>query len=666
MAGGAVGAVARGLGRLFSTGGVSGLNEGQLLERFVAQRDEAAFEALVVRHGPMVLGVCRQLLHDPNDVDDAFQATFLVLVRKAGTLRRRDLLGNWLYGVAYRVALRARGTAARRLATETPTEGMETVATARGPSPTDEAALKELHDEVHRLPDHYRAPVVLCDLQGLTHEEAAAQLGWPVGTVKGRLSRARNLLRTRLTRRGLDPAACVALPALLRRGVPLTLPAELLDPTLKAAALAAVGETSAAGLGLLSTQAVALSEGVLHVMSMTQLKLALASCTVAGTLLTAAGALAYQTPGDAAPKVETFTKEAAAGTASKTQAETQQKGFVPAQDLDAGLQAEMDAAFDRFLSARKTWSKEDVDRLLSWSSNFMSMQAEPPNTPNPRNNADRLKRAHVNRMKRLNDVLQRTQGPNHGELVAAGQRAVRLAENDQFIGPIPPPPIGKDPEPAEVGPPTEPVPSANAPITPPPSPAPAPATPKAAVTAKEPVITKRAVKKSEAMGEPMTGMMMGGMGWSVNPQKKENNNRLRLSIAGLAASVAEADESPKTKAILKKLDEPISMNFANETPLEDIIKYIKSATQGPTDTGIPIYVDPVGLKQADATLESAVTLDLEGVPLKTTLRLLLRQLNLAYCVKDGLLIISSVEGVFQELSEAESTQNKGILNRGFQ
>ena len=141
-----MGAVARGLGRLFTSGGVSGLSEGQLLDRFVTRRDEAAFEALVVRHGPMVLGVCRQLLRDPNDVDDAFQATFLVLVRKAGTLRRQDLLGNWLYGVAYRVSHRARTTAARRRENETPmSERVETLALCRGPSPDAAALLRELH-----------------------------------------------------------------------------------------------------------------------------------------------------------------------------------------------------------------------------------------------------------------------------------------------------------------------------------------------------------------------------------------------------------------------------------------------------------------------------------------------------------------------------------------
>src|SRR4051794_27924788 len=118
MASGTMGGLGRRLERLFTTGAVAGLSEGQLLDRFITLRDEAAFEALVSRHGPMVLGVCRQFLRDPNDVDDAFQATFLVLVRKAASVRHRDLLGNWLYGVAYRVAVRSRAVAARRAATE--------------------------------------------------------------------------------------------------------------------------------------------------------------------------------------------------------------------------------------------------------------------------------------------------------------------------------------------------------------------------------------------------------------------------------------------------------------------------------------------------------------------------------------------------------------------
>ena len=181
-----------------------GLSDGELLGRFVRQRDEAAFEALFWRHGPMVLAVCRRLL-PPADAEDAFQATFLVLVRKATSIGRREAVGAWLYRVAYRVALRARATA--RPVVELPPEGP--------PAPPDEESaawrdLRPLLDEaIDSLPEKYRTPVVLCYLEGKTHQEAARALGCPKGTVAVRLKRARDRLRRRLDRRGL------ALPAIL-------------------------------------------------------------------------------------------------------------------------------------------------------------------------------------------------------------------------------------------------------------------------------------------------------------------------------------------------------------------------------------------------------------------------------------------------------------------
>src|SRR5271166_2989572 len=199
------------LEQLFGHGTVTGLSESQLLDRFTTARDEAAFEALVELHGPMVLGVCRQFLRDPNDVDDAFQATFLVLVRKAGSLRQKDLLGNWLYGVACRVALRSRTVGIRRqmrVAAAGPMEGLPGNGGVCRYELASEVLLRNeerplVHEEVNRLPQKYRTPIVLCYFEGLTHDQAAARLGWPVGTVKGRLSRARDLLRKRLSRRGV-------------------------------------------------------------------------------------------------------------------------------------------------------------------------------------------------------------------------------------------------------------------------------------------------------------------------------------------------------------------------------------------------------------------------------------------------------------------------------
>jgi hypothetical protein len=142
----------------------------------------------------------------------------------------------------------------------------------------------------------------------------------------------------------------------------------------------------------------------------------------------------------------------------------------------------------------------------------------------------------------------------------------------------------------------------------------------------------------------MVGMMAGMMGGGLD----------RPQIAALAADLASRESDPKSKAVLKKLDEPISMSFANPTPFDDVLKYIKQATTTETYSGIPIYVDPKGLKEASATLQTQVSLDLDGVPLKTTLRLILKQNGLAYCVRDGVLIISSVQGVKEELSEAQS------------
>jgi RNA polymerase sigma factor (sigma-70 family) len=184
----------------------------ELLERFVAHGDETAFEALVARHGPMVLGVCRRRVLDPHDAEDAFQATFLVLLRKAHSLRRPELLGPWLYQVACRVATRARASALNRRERERC--GLDET-THDLSVQTDRSDLREaIDDEIRRLPDRYRAAFVLCHLEGYSHEQAAHQLGCPVGTVHSRVTRARERLRTNLSRRGFQPSAgllCAAL-----------------------------------------------------------------------------------------------------------------------------------------------------------------------------------------------------------------------------------------------------------------------------------------------------------------------------------------------------------------------------------------------------------------------------------------------------------------------
>jgi RNA polymerase sigma factor (sigma-70 family) len=192
---------------LFRVGAVGSLSDGQLLERFASGRGEAgelAFAALVERHGPLVARICRSILADTHEAQDAYQAAFLVLARKAGSLWVRESLGPWLHGVAYRVAIRARSASALRKVHER--RHAEAASAHVGERPWDEEVGPLLHEEVNRLPDRYRVPVVLCYLEGLTHEQAAEQLRWPVGTVRSRLSRGRDQLRSRLVRRGVAPA----------------------------------------------------------------------------------------------------------------------------------------------------------------------------------------------------------------------------------------------------------------------------------------------------------------------------------------------------------------------------------------------------------------------------------------------------------------------------
>jgi RNA polymerase sigma factor (sigma-70 family) len=180
-----------------------------LLKRFVAAQDEQAFAALVRRHAELVYGVCRRVLGHAQDAEDAFQATFLILARKAHSIRRRQYLAGWLYRVAFRTSLRARETQALRKAREN--EAFERRETYKPAGPVLDGMGDVLDEEVRRLPEKYRAPVLLCYMQGQTNEEAARQLRCPTGTVKVRLSRARDLLRRRLVRRG----AVLSVAALL-------------------------------------------------------------------------------------------------------------------------------------------------------------------------------------------------------------------------------------------------------------------------------------------------------------------------------------------------------------------------------------------------------------------------------------------------------------------
>ncbi len=201
MAGMPLRAALRHIHHLFTDGSVAGLADAQLLERFLARRDESAFTALVERHGPLVLATCRSVLHDPDSAEDAFQATFLILVRKAGVVRNRTALGGWLHRVARRVAVQANTDTRWRRHREQQAgarKGME----APNDSPHHELAMV-LHEEIDRLADRHRLPLVLCYLEELSHAQAALQLRWSERTLRRRLAEARERLRSRLVRRGV-------------------------------------------------------------------------------------------------------------------------------------------------------------------------------------------------------------------------------------------------------------------------------------------------------------------------------------------------------------------------------------------------------------------------------------------------------------------------------
>ncbi len=441
------------LGRIFQGESISGLSEWQLLERYLERRDELAFEALVTRHGPMVLGICRRMLGASPEAEDAFQATFLVLIRRARDLGPRDAIGPWLYGVATRVASRARTQVSRSRRLQT--APLEFAIPDRSGSTVEPDLVEILDQELSRLPGKYRSPLVLCYLEGRTHEEAARDLQWPLGTVKGRLARARDLLRTRLARRGFAPSAGV-IGVLSSPDLRIALDRPLVGHAVGASVRLAAGQSVAQ---VVSQSVTSLVEGVLATMFLSKIKWAALAAVAAGFAFTSAAVLGRQ------------------------DAETK-------------------------LAQVQTKAKVSVE-------------------------------------------------PEESQKVAAPQ------------GPV------------------------------------------------------------------QRGGMMGGM------RKKRH-----------AVEVVEGEEGragdPRSRRILEKLAEPISMSFNSETPLDDVLKYIKQATTSPTYSGIPIYVDPKGLQEAERSVNSTIQIDLEGIPLRRTLQLLLTQLGLAYYVEDGILVITSEDSASQQ------------------
>ena len=247
----------------------AGLTDGQLLENFISRRDESALAALVWRHGPMVWSVCRRVLRHHHDAEDAFQATFLVFVRKAGSIASRELLANWLYGVAFKTSMKARVTDAKRKGRE------RQVAEMPEPAATEPELWPEwqsiLDQELSRLPDKYRAVIVLCDLDGKTRKEAARQLGLPEGTIASRMATARSLLAKQLARVGLAVSGEAVAELLAQNVASAGVPMSVASSTIQSASVFAAGQAAAAGV--ISPKVAALAQGVLKAMLLTKFKM---------------------------------------------------------------------------------------------------------------------------------------------------------------------------------------------------------------------------------------------------------------------------------------------------------------------------------------------------------------------------------------------------------
>ncbi len=288
MAGEPFGTVVKDVERLYRDGTLSGLNESELLDRFLVRKDELAFETLVTRHGPMVLSVCRGVLRDDHAAEDAFQATFLLLVRKGRSIRT-PILGPWLHRVAYRVAIRAGKSRARHRMRETPSPEVMAATPAVETNRIDRESRMALHEALDSLPARYREPIVLCYLEGRTHDEAAKQLRWPVGSVKGRLSRGRDLLKTRLQRRGVGVPA-VAIAAVMGGEARASVPLALKQSTVQAAVSLAAGKSAAIATGAFSVSAMRLAEEAARAMMIKKSLTVL--CSLAAVLSAVGGAAA--------------------------------------------------------------------------------------------------------------------------------------------------------------------------------------------------------------------------------------------------------------------------------------------------------------------------------------------------------------------------------------
>ena len=376
-----------GLDSLLRDGVATGLTDKELLERFAACRDETgelAFTALIARHGPMVLNVCRRILRDPSDADDAFQATFLVLVRRAGSIHFRSSLGPWLYGVSVRVARRVRSVGSRQTPSGSDGDLLNSIADPGSGSDALFDLRHAIEEALDHLPETHRAAVVLCHLHGLTHEEAADRLNCPVGTIRSRLARGRALLRVRLDRAGLGPNTRALHPGNRSEGdgAPPFVAAHLIETTAHAAARLAAGLPLAETV---SARIAGIVAGVTRSMMFSKLATTLSLLIVAGLAAWGVSASveapqASDSPSAPAPAsplgrlalAQTSTakskSETSRGGKRNTEADLKLLAKLPAVVLDVEPMVGATDVDPALREIRVTFSKPMTDKSWSWTS----------------------------------------------------------------------------------------------------------------------------------------------------------------------------------------------------------------------------------------------------------------------------------------------------------
>ncbi len=594
MTTGSQGAALRQLRTLLDRGAVGQLSDAELIERFLSDRDtnaDAAFAALVERHGPAVFRVCRSVLRDAEAAHDAFQATFLVLVRKAGSVRVRDSIGPWLVAVAYRTASGARSAANRRRAVERDATQLRT-----SREPSDEDLAQEVRAEVDRLADRYRRPILLCYFAGLTHEGAARQLGCPVGTVRSRLAWGRKQLRERLMRRGLVPA--VALGPLAATPTRASVPSALLIRTARAASRSGMREAVSAG-------AIVQAERVVRAMFMTKLKGIAAALLTLALVATGGGVLAQQQQDNPGPRPAA------------------ERPFRP-MDLDdvtfelttlyqklAPPKVRPDVELEMLLrTAREQEQAGHLDQALALTARMETALQEWQAKLHPPT-AETTIDAPQNYIKRIAVMPGEAVPPAKGQpdrpwsaeelrKLPADEARRKLTQADAQRAATP------FPEPTPLDPPAE------GPVA------------KASQGSPANPATRPPAANDDRPDRPLLTLEDAQQA-AARLQKGNSARSMKWTRAQLAA----------------ELERKVPLAVRCNAGIVAAIKTIQRAYTGP-DGPVPIFFDLNGPGKANASLLKDVYLNVEDVPLRTALRTVLDQAGLTYRVEEGRIVIVEV------------------------